>query len=366
MSDPRSPVARFLRAAREFLESAAIMHITLLCGTKSFERDVSLTTAAAVEAALQRCNYSVDIVDLSDIATVNSLDFSTTDLVFPALHGGYGEDGHLQSILDIMGIPYIFSGPLASAIAMNKATCKRIMTSAAIPTPDWLLVTWNRHTGNPQSVTAGPSPTAASATTPATEPLTTDHILDRASDELGFPLVIKLNSGGSSVGIEIVSSPADFAAAFTRIAETADLSDWRTEILLERYIPGREFTAAVLLGRRLPLLEIRPHDGFYTYENKYTKGASDYHCPAPVDSPYYENMCADALKLYDLLGCQGVARVDFRFDGTQHYCLEVNTIPGMTELSLVPMAAKTVGIDFDDLIETLCLDVMARATFNTD
>jgi D-alanine-D-alanine ligase len=156
-----------------------------------------------------------------------------------------------------------------------------------------------------------------------------------------------------------VPDPDAFAPAFERVAAAA--TGHQVGILLERYVAGRELTAAILLGRRLPLLEIRPHDGFYDYGNKYTRGATDYLVPAPVHSPVYEAVSADALQLYDLLGCRGVARVDFRLDQDRHWCLEVNTIPGMTELSLVPMAAAAVGITFEALVEDLCRDALLRA-----
>jgi D-alanine-D-alanine ligase len=173
-----------------------------------------------------------------------------------------------------------------------------------------------------------------------------------------LPVAIKLNGAGSSVGVEIVEQAGRFDDAFGRVAAAA--AGRTVEILLERFVPGRELTAAILLGRRLPLLEIRPRTGFYDFANKYTSGASEYLCPAPVDSPVYENIAADALELYDLLGCEGVARVDFRLDGDRHSCLEVNTIPGMTELSLVPKAAAAVGIGFDDLVVDLCRDALLR------
>jgi len=305
-------------------------------GDNSPEREVSLQTGAAIVAALETAGHRVAPLEIPSTQAVLSANFSDMDLVFPALHGAYGEDGHLQALLDIMGIPYALSGQLASAMAMNKAISKRIMASAGISTPDWLLIALDK--SRPHVDLA--------------------HIKSRASNELGFPLVIKLNSAGSSVGVAIVESPEAFSEAFNHIMATSTTP--RTEILLEKFIPGRELTAAILLGRRLPLLEIRPTEGFYDYAHKYTAGASEYLCPAPVDSPYYENMCADALKLYDLLGCQGTARVDFRFDGTNHYCLEINTIPGMTEHSLVPKAAAAVGISFEALVEDLCIDALTR------
>lgn len=313
------------------------MHVTILAGSDSPEREISLKTAAAIATALERGGHTVTLIDLPDVRTVAGLDFSDTDLVIPALHGGDGEDGHVQAILDLFQVPYVFSGPMASAVAMDKAAAKRVMAGAGIATPDWLLVTWDRATPRPE----------------------VEHLAERALTELGYPLVVKLNAAGSSVGVAIVQEPDQFAEAFDRVASTA--TGPQTSILLERFIPGRELTAAILLGRRLPLLEIRPHTGFYDYQNKYTKGATEYLVPAPVHSPHYENMCADALRLYDLLGCQGVARVDFRFDGKRHYCLEINTIPGMTELSLVPMAARAVGIGFEALVEDLCRDALLRA-----
>jgi D-alanine-D-alanine ligase len=336
------------------------MQITLLTGSDSPEREISLQSSAAIAQALARNGHTVTQFDLPDIRAAMTLDLSTTDLVIPALHGGHGEDGHIQAILDLLGVPYVFSGPMASAIAMDKAAAKRIMAGAGIATPDWLLVTWDRSASGLVAVSGKPlTPPAAAATATGPNPLSLDHIADRALTELGYPLVVKLNAAGSSVGVAIVERPDDFASAFERVAATADGP--QVAILLERFIPGRELTAAILLGRRLPLLEIQPHTGFYDYQNKYTKGATEYLVPAPVHSPHYENMCADALRLYDLLGCQSTARVDFRFDGKRHYCLEINTIPGMTELSLVPMAAKAVGISFEALIEDLCRDAVLRA-----
>ena len=333
------------------------MHVTVLMGGDSPERAIALKTGAAVADALERCGHTVVRTDIARVGDLIGFDPSSTDIVFPALHGGQGEDGHLQSLLDIIGVPYALSGPLASAVAMNKAAAKRVMGSAGIATPDWLLITWDRAIAGPVALQGKESATMP-VRSAASDPLSLDYIAERAAAELGFPLVVKLNGAGSSVGVEVVQTADMFPAAFTRVADTA--TGHRTEILLETFIPGRELTAAIFLGRRLPLLEIKPAEGFYDYENKYTAGASEYLCPAPVDSPFYENMCADALNLYDLLGCQGTARIDFRFDGARHSCLEVNTIPGMTALSLVPMAAGAVGISFDALVEDLCRDALLR------
>ncbi len=336
------------------------MRVTVLMGSDSPERDISLQTGNAVADALQRGGHDVTRVDIPNVRSVATHDAVTSaEVVFPALHGGDGEDGHLQALLDLLGVTYALSGPLASALAMDKAASKRVMAGAGIATPEWLLVTWDRATSGPMAVTGSESTvTARNGGT-----LGLDRIRERAEAELGFPLVVKLNGAGSSVGVEIVQEAGEFAAAFERVAASAVGS--QVGILLERYVPGRELTVAVFLGRRLPLLEIRPRDGFYDYGNKYTKGATEYLVPAPIHSPTYEAISADALQLYDLLGCQGVARVDFRFDGDHHWCLEANTIPGMTELSLVPMAADAVGIGFDSLVEDLCRDALLRAGTNS-
>lgn len=325
------------------------MRVAVLMGGDSSEREVSLQSGRAVAEGLRRAGHEVHEVDLPSVAAVIGLEvLGQVDVVFPALHGGDGEDGHLQALLDLMGIPYALSGPAASAVAMDKAMAKRIMRSAGIPTPDWLQVTWDHAAHRPGSV--------ASATGPDRDELTPSRILERAGAELGFPLVIKLNAAGSSVGVAIVMDPGEFAAAFARVlaASPGPVGD----ILLERYIPGRELTAAIFLGRRLPLLEIRPREGFYDFNNKYTEGASDYLVPAPVTSPLYEQIAADALRLYDLIGCKGLARIDFRMAGIDYSCLELNTVPGMTRTSLVPKAAAAVGIGFDDLVADLCRDAL--------
>jgi D-alanine--D-alanine ligase len=328
--------------------TAQPMHIVVLMGGDSPERDVSLQSGAAVARALTEKGHRVEALDIASVAAVlDEPAVRAADVVFPALHGGEGEDGHLQALLDLLGVPYALSGQLASALAMDKCTTKRVMQGAGIPTPDWLQVLWNPDRAAGRSAGDG---------TPRR--LTPEHVLQRAGDELGWPLVVKLNGAGSSVGVAIVESPGAFPEAFARIAATA--VGRPANLLLEKYMPGRELTAAIFLGRRLPLLEIRPRDGFYDYANKYTAGASDYLVPAPVNSPLYEQISADALRLYELVGCRGAARVDFRLDGDAYACLEINTIPGMTATSLVPMAAAAVGIGFADLAEDLCLAALGE------
>ena len=323
------------------------MRIAVLMGGDSSEREISLLTGRAVADGLRRGGHEVELVDIPSVGAVLDLDvLKEVEMVFPALHGGEGEDGHLQAVLDVMRIPYALSGAAASALAMDKSSAKRVMRAAGIPTPDWLQVTWDCSQEKPGTVSGGQEGGG-----------TLDRIFERAAEDLGFPLVIKLNGSGSSVGVEIVEDPGRFKEAFLNVAGagSADSSSPELDILMEKFIPGRELTAAIFLGRRLPLLEIQPSEGFYDYGNKYTVGASEYLVPAPVHSPLYEQISADALRVFELIGCRGLARVDFRLDGDDYNCLELNTIPGMTETSLVPKAAAAVGIGFEHLVEDVCL-----------
>lgn len=328
------------------------MRIAVLMGGDSPERDVSLASGQAVAAALQKAGHDAQAIDIQSVASVLKMpELHEVDLVFPALHGGQGEDGHLQAVLDVMGIRYALSGATASAIAMDKAATKRIMRAAGIPTPDWLQVTWDHEAARPGTMTAKDGPERGATG------LTMERVFARATTEIGFPLVIKLNGAGSSVGVEIVERADDFSAAVGRVVDVPCRKC--LDLLIEKFIPGRELTATVFMGRRLPLLEIRPREGFYDYRNKYTAGASEYLVPAPVHSPLYEQICDDALRTYELVGCRGVARVDFRLDQEDYKCLEINTIPGMTETSLVPKAAAAVGIGFGALVEDLCRAALA-------
>jgi D-alanine--D-alanine ligase len=211
-------------------------------------------------------------------------------------------------------------------------------------------VTWDPSTGRPLALAGG----VHDPDEGRNALFSLDHIRGRVVDEIGFPVVLKPNSEGSSVGVEIVREPSGFADAFARVAARSH------DLLIERYIPGRELTATIFLARRLPLIEIRPRQGFYDYANKYTAGATEYLVPAPVHSPLYEQISGDALRLFDLLECRGLARVDIRLDGDEHHCLELNTIPGLTPTSLVPKAAAAVGIGFADLIEDLCRAALER------
>ena len=328
------------------------MKIAVLMGGDSPEREISLMTGQAVADGLRRAGHEVELLDIPAVSAVLDLDvLKEVEMVFPALHGGEGEDGHLQAVLDVLKIPYALSGAAASALAMDKSSSKRVMRAAGIPTPDWLQVTWDNRQEKADKASGGRQ-----------DGNTLERIFQRAASDLGFPLVVKLNGAGSSVGVEIVKEPGGFKEAFLKVAQvgTTDNTSPELDILLEKFIPGRELTAGIFLGRRLPLLEIQPSEGFYDYGNKYTVGASEYLVPAPVLSPLYEQISADALRVFELIGCRGLARVDFRLDGDDYNCLEINTIPGMTETSLVPKAAAAVGIGFEHLVEDVCLAALPR------
>jgi len=244
------------------------------------------------------------------------------DIVFNALHGGVGENGTLQACLDYIGIPYTGCGAAASMLAMDKNLSKTLVEAAGVPVIPGLHIETRRLD----------DPAAA----------------DAIKTGVGFPLVVKPNSQGSSVGVSIVDDPGGLSRA---LSEAAKLDN---ALIVERYIEGSEITASILGDEVLPLIEIRPKQGFYDYRNKYTSGASEYLVPAPIDAEKTEAIQAAALCAYRALGCSVYARVDFRLSKEgEHYYLEVNTLPGMTSNSLVPKAARAAGIEFPELVERI-------------
>jgi D-alanine-D-alanine ligase len=234
-----------------------------------------------------------------------------------------GEDGTIQRLLNLADMPYTGSGATASAVAMDKALTKHICRSLGIGTAPWKLFR-------------------------CPDGRIDEELHDSLVSEFEPPFIIKPNDSGSTVGLTKVYAAEEITPALIEVlGET-------TNILAEQYIEGRELTVAILDGRALPVVEIVPAGGLYDYEAKYTKGGSQYFCPAEIDDELREVLRQDAVRLYDTLGCSGVARVDFIVDDKNRaYCLELNTLPGMTELSLVPMAAKAVGIEFPELIERM-------------
>ncbi|WP_298726918.1 D-alanine--D-alanine ligase [uncultured Ferrovibrio sp.] len=299
----------------------AKQHVAVLMGGWSSEREVSLTSGRACAKALREEGFSVTEIDVGrDLA--EQLAKIKPDVAFNALHGPYGEDGTVQGLLEILGIPYTHSGVLASALAMNKPMAKDIWRAHGLPMAEGKVV---------HRSAFGKSPV------------------------LPHPYVIKPLNEGSSVGVHIVFEGDNY--------QPQDDASWRfgDYVLVERYIPGREIQVAVMGDRVLGAIEIRAHGRFYDYEAKYTDGKATHLMPAPVDKNVYEEICAQALKAHQALGCRGVTRSDWRYDDTagepgRFYLLEINTQPGMTPLSLVPEIAAHCGISFGELVRWMVED----------
>lgn len=302
--------------------------ITVLLGGDSPEREVSLVSGAAIARGLRERSFEVFEVDPADFPNLSDLlqkmaDLHT-DIVFIGLHGGVGENGVLQAALDLAGFPYTGSGTKASAVAMDKYISKLLAREEGIPTADCIIMREDLlcDYGDPEDYR---------------------DIVDR----LGMPLVVKPNDSGSSVGITIVEDIRDLKEAVKLALK------YSANAILEKFISGREITATVLDGKALPLVEIRPVKGWYDYQNKYNEGRSEYLAPAPLEECVAHLIQLYAERMWQVLGLGGYARIDFRYDGKTPYFLEANTLPGMTALSLTPMAAKSVGIDFADLVERI-------------
>ena len=302
--------------------------IAVLLGGDSSERDVSLESGANVAERFRTMGHSVLEIDPVRTGTLDTLLQTLlkdkVDVVFNALHGGSGEDGRIQAALSMTGIRFTGSGYKASCVAMDKYLSKLIAADEGIPVPDYIMVR-----GDLLNDYQDPS----------------DY--QGWINKLGLPVVVKPNDSGSSVGISLVDKPELLKPAVQEAFRHS------RSVLLERFIPGRELTVTVLDSEVLPLVEIKPVNGWYDYTNKYTKGRTEYIAPAPIEESEAKLMQVYALRMWNAIGCAGYARVDFRHDGNKAYFLEVNTLPGMTSLSLTPMAAAAAGITFDELLERI-------------
>jgi D-alanine-D-alanine ligase len=289
-------------------------HIAVLKGGWSAEREVSLSSGAACAKALRELGYKVTEIDVQpDIAEV--LQKTKPDVVFNALHGRFGEDGCMQGLLEIMKIPYTHSGVLASSVAMDKPLAKVLFAAAGLKVPAGKLVT---------------------------------HEELLKSEPMKRPYVVKPANEGSSVGVYIFQDRDN--------KNWKDIQDSKDTVwMVEEYISGREITVAVLNDKPLGVTEIRPKSGFYDYENKYTDGKTEHLCPAPLIKDEYDAVMQMALVAHRALGCRGLTRSDFRYDGKDFYILEINTQPGMTSLSLSPEIAASVGISFNELVQQLVI-----------
>jgi len=296
------------------------LDITVLMGGPSAERQVSLMSGAAVAEALERLGHSVVRADILP-TDVSALDRRGIDLVFIALHGEFGESGEVQELCEQRGLRYVGSGPKASKLAMDKAASKQLFKSAGLATPDWMVI----------------------------EEFHPPAIVNRWLEELPPPVVLKPVDGGSSIDITIA---ADAAA---RDKALAQLLDRYGRAMVERFVEGRELTVGILGDQPLPVLEVIPGRAFYDYRAKYADDAGTrYEFEHGLSAECTEALQEAALTAHRTLGCRDLSRVDFILDAAARpQVLEINTIPGFTSHSLVPMAAKRIGLSFEDLIDRL-------------
>ncbi len=330
--------------------------IAVIMGGISSERNISLVSGKAVVNALMSLGYTVKPIDpakganglLSDAevqsATADPIDkktleqynkqslleciqsplFDDVDCCFLVMHGQLGEDGVLQTLLELRDIPFTGSKRIASTIAMDKALSKALFQTAAIPTAPWHVIHANDEV--------------------------TMEMAKEIREELGKEIVVKPNDQGSTVGMTFVRN-----GNLDELIEAIEIAkNYSDQILLETYIPGRELTVSILGEEVLPIVEIVPKDGYYDYSNKYTKGRTEYICPAEIAEDIREYIANLSYAAYSVLGCEGFGRVDFRLSSENiPFCLEVNTLPGLTTTSLFPMAAKAVDISFEQMCQQL-------------
>lgn len=285
--------------------------VAVLFGGKSGEREVSLKSGAAVLAALQRQGVDAHAFDPAERPLH---DLEGFDRAMISLHGRFGEDGAMQGALELLGIPYTGSGVMASAIGMDKWRTKMIWSAAGVSTPAFELVT-------------------------------ADSDFDAIEKRLGLPLFVKPANEGSSIGISKVKTAGGLKAAYELAAKSDPL------VIAEQFVGGGEYTVGILGDRALPIVRIVPKNEFYDYEAKYLRDDTEYRCPCGLSPEKEAQIQQEALQAFSAIGCRGWGRVDFLMDESgKHYFLEVNTSPGMTDHSLVPMAAKAAGISFDELV----------------
>jgi D-alanine-D-alanine ligase len=326
------------------------MKIAVLFGGASEERDVSIASAAQVIPALRGLGHEVVAIDTATgrlppnveekmltsgvgpeppsstalatmresalTLTTNASDIRDVDVVFLALHGGAGEDGRVQAVLDLAGLAYTGSNHIASATAMDKDLSKRLFRAAGVPTADWLMAPVIAHD---------------------------------VADTLGWPVIVKPNKQGSTVGLSIVRQASELAPALA----VADRFD--NEVMVERFIPGRELTVGILDGEALPVGEIITPGEVFDYQAKYQQGGAREEFPADLPAQASQELRQIALRAHAALKLGVYSRIDFRMDGNgKFWCLEANSLPGMTAASLLPQAARAAGIEFPKLVERIC------------
>ena len=307
--------------------------VAVLKGGRSLERQVSLRSGARVEDALQRLDHEVVPIDVA-VDLIRRLREAQPDVAFIAMHGRDGEDGTVQELLEILGIPYTGSGVLACVRAMDKVLAKHLMIEAGIPTPEFFAF----------NETAFRELGAAEA-------------LPAIEEQLDFPIVVKPSSQGSALGIKFAQSAADVPAALVAAFS------YDSRVLLEGHVEGRDLAVSILDGEPLPVVEAVPRDeAFYDFEARYEIGRTDFVCPAELPPGVTEQAHDLALRTYRLLGCSAFARVDLMLDAADELTvLEANPIPGLTDTSLLPQAAEAAGISFDELVGRIVELALAKA-----
>lgn len=287
--------------------------VAVLMGGNAAEREISLKSGAAVFAALQRQQVDVLAIDVTN-SVIAALDGLVIDRVFNIMHGRGGEDGVLQGVLQTLKIPYTGSGVLASALGMDKLRTKLCWQGAGLQTPPWFL-------------------------------LRSEADIDSCIAKLGFPMIVKPAQEGSSIGMSKANDRAELVQAF----QTAQ--QYRCDVYAESWVTGSEYTVGVLNGQALPVIRLETPNTFYDFDAKYRANTTKYHCPCGLSEQEENNLQYLALQACDIIGVKGWARVDVFIDQKgQAQLIEVNTVPGMTDHSLVPMAAKQQGIEFDELV----------------
>ena len=293
--------------------------IGVLAGGTSAEREVSLKSGGAIHKALLGLGYDAVFIDASE-NLCEEIKRQKVEIAFIALHGGHGENGAIQGLLEVMGIPYTGSGVMASAVAMDKEASKKIFLHHGIPVAPFVIL--KKDSLNSQLLTL--------------------------NSQFPMPWVVKPVAEGSSIGVSIVKKDTELDNALK------DAFKYGEKIIVEKYVKGKEIQIGILGQQALGGVEVRPSKEFYSYEAKYTAGLTQYILPPEVDDAAYEMLKDTALKAHNALGCRGATRVDFILSGSNEpYILEVNTIPGMTETSLLPKIAGLAGMDFPRLIEEI-------------
>ena len=295
-------------------------HVAVLAGGFSLERQISMRSGRRVADALEARGYRVARIDVDD-QLVSALSDGGFDVVYLALHGKAGEDGAVQCLLELLGVPYTGPDSVASSLAWDKAVMKGLWKRAGIATPDWVVISAD-----------------------ALRDMGAARALPRIIDRLGLPVIVKPAQGGAAMGVRCVRDAAELPAALVAALSYHDV------VLIERFVSGAEVAVSVIDGRALPPVEIIPRAGTYDFSARYTHGATEFHAPARLPDPVLEACRSQAVVAYDLAGCRHVTRADMIVDRDGvPWLFELDTCPGMTETSLLPMAAEAEGWTFGEL-----------------